>query len=143
MAGTTRLELATFCAAGRRAHLTVGLAEHSGANQMGKCAVASTTSTRDFRFTYPGFGRERMPYPNSVNCLTPKSFGSPGRIRTSHISGNSRTTDQNLSELVLIEGIQQIAMERDESISPALFTFRFYGQTTNGWQVSEIARSGP
>jgi hypothetical protein len=26
--------------------------------------------------------------------------------------------------LVLIEGIQQVAMKRDESLSPSLFTFR-------------------
>jgi len=29
-----------------------------------------------------------------------------------------------LPELVLIEGIQQVAMKRDESLSPSLFTFR-------------------
>jgi len=32
--------------------------------------------------------------------------------------------NQNLPELVLIEGIQLVAMKRDESISPSLFTFR-------------------
>jgi len=31
-----------------------------------------------------------------------------------------------LSELVLIEGIQQVAMKRDESLSSSLFTFRSY-----------------
>jgi hypothetical protein len=29
-----------------------------------------------------------------------------------------------LPELVLIEEIQQVAMKRDESLSPSLFTFR-------------------
>jgi len=29
-----------------------------------------------------------------------------------------------LPELALIEGIQQVAMKRDESRSPSLFTFR-------------------
>jgi hypothetical protein len=32
--------------------------------------------------------------------------------------------NQNLPELVLIEAIQQLAMKRDESLSPSLFTFR-------------------
>ncbi len=32
--------------------------------------------------------------------------------------------NQNLPELALIEGIQQVAMKRDESFSPSLFTFR-------------------
>jgi hypothetical protein len=34
-----------------------------------------------------------------------------------------------LPELVLIEGIQQVAMKRDESLSPSLFTFRSYFAT--------------
>jgi len=38
-----------------------------------------------------------------------------------------------LPELVLIEGIQQVAMERDESISPALFTFLW---TDDEWLAS-------
>jgi len=32
--------------------------------------------------------------------------------------------NQNLPELVLNEEIQQVAMKRDESLSPSLFTFR-------------------
>jgi len=32
--------------------------------------------------------------------------------------------NQNLPELVLIEGIQQFVMKRDESLSPAVFTSR-------------------
>jgi hypothetical protein len=46
---------------------------------------------------------------------------------------------QNLPELVLIEGIQQVAMKRDKSFSPSLSTFRspplvlrFY----DGWLAS-------
>jgi hypothetical protein len=34
-----------------------------------------------------------------------------------------------LPELVLIEGIQQVAMKQDESLSPSLFTFRSYFAT--------------
>jgi hypothetical protein len=34
-----------------------------------------------------------------------------------------------LPELALIEGIQQVAMKRDESLSPSLFTFRSYFAT--------------
>jgi len=34
--------------------------------------------------------------------------------------------NQNLPELVLIEGIQQVAMKRDESLSPSLLTFHSY-----------------
>jgi len=30
--------------------------------------------------------------------------------------------NQNLPELTLIEGIQQVAIKRDESLSPSLFT---------------------
>jgi hypothetical protein len=37
--------------------------------------------------------------------------------------------NQNLPELVLIEGIQQVAMKRDESLSPSLFTFRSHFAT--------------
>jgi hypothetical protein len=34
-----------------------------------------------------------------------------------------------LPELALIEGIQQVAMKRDESLSPSLFTFRSHFAT--------------
>jgi len=34
-----------------------------------------------------------------------------------------------LPELVLIEGIKQVAMKRDESLSPSLFTFRSHFAT--------------
>jgi hypothetical protein len=34
-----------------------------------------------------------------------------------------------LPELVLIEGIQQVAMKRDESLSPSLFTFHSHFAT--------------
>jgi hypothetical protein len=33
---------------------------------------------------------------------------------------------QNLPDLALIEGIQQVAMKPDESLSPSLFTFRLH-----------------
>jgi hypothetical protein len=46
-------------------------------------------------------------------------------ITQANPSVNSRTTNnQNLPELVLIEENQQVAMKRDESLSPSLFTFR-------------------
>ena len=60
-----------------------------------------------------------------------KKFGSPGKIRTCNPSVNSPTTkfNQNLPELVLIEGIQQVAMKRDEPLSPSLITFRSHFAT--------------
>jgi len=33
-------------------------------------------------------------------------------------------SNQNLPELVLIDGIQQVAMKRERITSPSLFTFR-------------------
>jgi len=39
-------------------------------------------------------------------------------------SATLQLTAENLPELALIEGIQQVAMKREESRSPSLFTFR-------------------
>src|SRR5215510_1639465 len=59
-----------------------------------------------------------------VQMIDDKGIGSPGRIRTSNISVNSRKTNLiRTCRSSRIEGIQQITMKRDESISPSLFTF--------------------
>jgi hypothetical protein len=47
-----------------------------------------------------------------------------GLIHNSSVNQPNNQFNQNLPELVLIEGIQQVARKRDESLSPSLFTFR-------------------
>ena len=46
--------------------------------------------TRNFTSHAQAFGREPNTLPKLCNCLIQKNFGSPGRIRTSNISVNSR-----------------------------------------------------
>jgi hypothetical protein len=43
-----------------------------------------------------------------------------------------------LPELVLIEGIQQVAMKRDESLSPSLFTFRSHFATIHRYYYYDL-----
>ena len=49
--------------------------------------------TTDLRFTSQAFGREPNALPKLCNFLRSKKFGSPGRIRTSNISVDSRETN--------------------------------------------------
>jgi hypothetical protein len=49
----------------------------------------------DLHFTSQAFAREPNALPKLCNCLKPKSFGSPGRIRTSNISVNSGTLEKS------------------------------------------------
>src|SRR5216683_2668955 len=49
--------------------------------------------TTDLRLTSQAFGREPNALPKLCNLLRSKSLGSPGRIRTSNISVNSRETN--------------------------------------------------
>jgi hypothetical protein len=48
---------------------------------------------------------------------------------------------QNLSELALIEGIQQVAMKQDELLSPSLFTFRSHFATIHPYYYYDFLRA--
>jgi uncharacterized protein YndB with AHSA1/START domain len=50
------------------------------------------------------------------------NWGDEGSVVTFRLEPNNQF-NQNLPELGLIEEIQQVAMKRDESLSPSLFTF--------------------
>src|SRR5216684_3499599 len=72
------------------------------------------------------FHRGRAEFPENVrNSLHDKGVGSPGRIRTSNISVNSREPvfNHNLPEPRQIEGNQQVLIKWDKADSPSLFSF--------------------